>query len=193
MKDVLFDKQRQMPTMQMVQNTKVVNPVKTSQVQYIDEIVKDPSDHAEAGADDAEDAERTKGTPGNPVYLNRTSRQESPSAERSTSRGESADKEKAHDEQSRAAPEETVPEEIASMKAPPDMKTGRSMRICLSRVVPVDHEARGQVKVKEKSSCRSEGTQSTQKKRLYTTKFESVGTPACNARKERQNKTRERS
>ena len=76
----------------------------------------------------------------------------------------SADKEKAHGEQSRAAPEETVPEEIASMKAPPDMKTGQSMLICLSRVVPVDHEARSQVKVKEKSSCRSEGTQSTQKK-----------------------------
>ena len=94
------------------------------------------------------DAERTKGTPGYPVYLNRPSPQESPSAERSTSRGESADKEKTHDEQSRAAPEETVPEEMESMKAPPDMKTGRSL--------PADHEARSQVKVnkKERSSCR---------------------------------------
>ena len=93
-----------------------------------------------------------EGTPGYPVYLNRSSSQESPSAERSTSRGESADKEKTHDEQSRAAPEETVPEEIESMKAPPDMKTGRSLRTCLSRVVPADHEARSQVKVKEKSN-----------------------------------------
>ena len=58
MKDVLVDTQRQMPTMQ--NNTEVVNPVRTSQVQYIDAIVKGPSDHAEAGADDAEDAERTK-------------------------------------------------------------------------------------------------------------------------------------
>ena len=55
----------------------------------------------------------------------------SPSAERSISRGDSADKEKTHDEQSRAAPKETVPEEMESMKAPPDMKTGRSLRTCL--------------------------------------------------------------
>ena len=41
MKDVLVDTQRQMPTMQKVQNSEVVTPVKTSQV------------HAEAGADDA--------------------------------------------------------------------------------------------------------------------------------------------
>ena len=162
--------------------------MKTSQVQYIDEIVKDPSDHAEAGADDAEDAERTKGTPGYPVYLNRPSRQESPSAERSTSRGESADKEKAHDEQSRAAPEETVPEEIASMKAPPDMKTGQSMLICLSREVPVDHEARSQVKVKEKSSCRSEGTQSTQKKDCIQQNSRAWGRPR--AMQERSVRTR---
>ena len=46
--------------MQNVENTKVVNPVKISHVQYIDEIVKVPSDRAEAGADDAEDADRTK-------------------------------------------------------------------------------------------------------------------------------------
>ena len=39
-----------------------------------------------------------------------------------------------------------------SSKAPPDMKTGRSMRTCLSRGVPADHEARSQVKVEEKSS-----------------------------------------
>ena len=40
-----------------------------------------------------------------------------------------------------------------SKKAPPDMWTGRSMRACLSREVPIDHEARSQVKVKEKSSA----------------------------------------
>ena len=84
MKDVLVDTQRQMPTMQ--NKTEVVNPVRTSQVQYIDAIVKGPSDHAEAGADDAEDAERTKGKPRIPVYLNRPSPQGSPSAQRSTSR-----------------------------------------------------------------------------------------------------------
>ena len=44
---ILVDTQRPMPTMQKVQNTKMVNPVKTSQVQHIDEIVKDPSEHAE--------------------------------------------------------------------------------------------------------------------------------------------------
>ena len=37
--DVPVDTQRLVPTMQMVQNTKVVNPVKVSQVQHIDEIV----------------------------------------------------------------------------------------------------------------------------------------------------------
>ena len=31
-------------------------------------------------------------------------------------------------------------------KAPPDIKTGRSLRTCLSRVVPADHEAQSQVK-----------------------------------------------
>ena len=41
MKDVLVETQRLVPTMQKLQNTKVVNTVKTSQVQYIDEIVKD--------------------------------------------------------------------------------------------------------------------------------------------------------
>ena len=59
-KDVPDDTQREMPTMQKVQNTKVVNTVKFSQVQYIDELLKDPSDRAEAGADEAEDAETTK-------------------------------------------------------------------------------------------------------------------------------------
>ena len=39
-----------------------------------------------------------------------------------------------------------------SSKAPPDMRTGRSMRTCLSRGVPADHEARSHVKVGEKSS-----------------------------------------
>ena len=39
-----------------------------------------------------------------------------------------------------------------SSKDPPDMKTSRSMRTCLSRGVPADHEARSQVRVREKSS-----------------------------------------
>ena len=127
MKDVPVDTQRQMPTMQKVKNTKVENRVKTSQVQNVDEIVKDPSDHAEASSDDAEDAERTKGTPGYRLYIDRPCPQESPSAGRSTWRRECADKEKTHGELSRAAPEETVPEEIDSMKAPPDTQTGRHM------------------------------------------------------------------
>ena len=41
---------------------------------------------------------------------------------------------------------------MASDLTPPDMKTGRSMRTCQSRGVPADHEARSQVKVREKSS-----------------------------------------
>ena len=39
-----------------------------------------------------------------------------------------------------------------SSKAPPDMKTGRSMRTYLSRRVPAGHEARNQINVREKSS-----------------------------------------
>ena len=52
--------------------------------------------------------------------------------------------EKTHDEQSRPAPEETVPEERDSMTSPPYMQTDRSFRPCLSRVVPpaTRHEAR---------------------------------------------------
>ena len=87
---------------------------------YIDKSFKDPSDRAEA---DAEDAERTKGTPGYPVDRNRPSRQ------REDPRGGE------------------------SSKAPPD----RSLRPCLSRVVPADYEARCQVKDRE-DSCKSEGT-----------------------------------
>ena len=56
-----------MPTMQKVQNTKMVNPVKIPQVQYTDEIVKDPSDCAEAGADEKKMLKEQKGTPGYPV------------------------------------------------------------------------------------------------------------------------------
>ena len=72
------------------------------------------------------------------------------------------------------------------MKAPPDMKTGQFLRTCLSRGVPADHEARSQVR--KKDSCKSEGTQRRPhpKERLRTAKFKSVGTPACNARKKRQ-------
>ena len=129
------------------------------------------------------DADRTKGTPGYPVYLNRPSPQESPSAERSTSRGESADKEKTYDEHSRAAPEETVPEEIESMKAPPDIKTGRSLRTCLSRGVPADHEARSQVKVNEK-----EREKQLQKEDGIPQNIEAWGRPR--ARQERSVRTR---
>ena len=84
--------------MQKVQDTKVVNHVKISQVQYIDEIVKDSSDRAEAGADEAEDAERTKRVP-------------------------VQSEEKTHDEQSRAAPEETVPEERERAEVQTKMQT----------------------------------------------------------------------
>ena len=55
-----------------VQNSKVVNSVKISQVQSMDEIVKDPSDHAEVGADDAEDADRTKRNTGIPCVFQQT-------------------------------------------------------------------------------------------------------------------------
>ena len=45
------------------QNTKVVNPVEFSQVQQIDETVKDPSDREEAGADEAERTKRNTRIP----------------------------------------------------------------------------------------------------------------------------------
>ena len=52
-----------MPTMQKVQNTKVKNTVKISQVQYINEIVKDPSDRADLGADEKKTLKRMKRIP----------------------------------------------------------------------------------------------------------------------------------
>ena len=70
--DVSVDTQRSVSTKQKVQNSKVVNSVKISQVQSMDEIVKDPSDHAEAGADDAEDADRTKRNTGIPCVFQQT-------------------------------------------------------------------------------------------------------------------------
>ena len=35
-------------------------------------------------------------------------------------------------------------EEAPQQQAPPDMRTGQSTKACLCRVVPTDHEARGQ-------------------------------------------------
>ena len=65
-----------------------------------------------------------------------------------------------------------------SMKAPPDMKTGRDLRTCLSRGVPADHGARSQVK--KKDTCKSEGTQKRPhpKERLCTAEFKNSGTIA---------------
>ena len=91
--------------------------------------------------------------------------------------------EKTHDEQLRAAPEETAPEE-REHEGSTRLKTGRSLRTCLSRGVPADHEARSQVKVKEKSSCRSEGAQSKldPKERLYS-KFQERGDASVQCKK----------
>ena len=114
--------------MQKVQNTKMVNPVKISQVLYIDEIVKDPGDRAKAGANEAEDAERTRSNTRIPCVPQRN-----PVHKRVPVQSE----EKTRGGQSRAAPEETA------------------------------------------LDC--------------TAKFKSVETPARNARKERQNKTSDRS
>ena len=36
-------------------------------------------------------------------------------------------------------------ERFSSKKSPPDMWTGRSLRTCLSRGVPADHEAQSQI------------------------------------------------
>ena len=41
-----------------------------------------------------------------------------------------------------------------SSKAPPDMKTGQSLRTCLSRVALTDHEAQSQVKDEEAAAER---------------------------------------
>ena len=82
-------------------------------MQYIDKIIKDPSDRAQANAEDAEEQQERPDTlfiATDPVHSEKTHEVE-------------------------RAP-----------KAPPDMKTGRSLRTCLSRVVPADHEAQSQVK-----------------------------------------------
>ena len=46
-----------------------------------------------------------------------------------------------------------VREARESRKAPPDMKTGRSLRTCLSRGVPADHEAQSQVKEEDEAAA----------------------------------------
>ena len=46
-------------------------------------------------------------------------------------------------------------ERFSSNKAPPDMKTGRSMRTCLSRGVPADHEAQSQVNKPKRKTVHS--------------------------------------
>ena len=63
------------------------------------------------------------------------------------------------------------------------MKTGRSLRTGLSRVAPADHEAQSQVKDEEAAAERKK------------TDPQNLGgeTPACNARKKRQNRKHERS
>ena len=64
---------------------------------------------------------------------------------------EGADNEKTHDKQSWAAAVETVPD-VRETRGRESLK-GRSLRSCLSRGVPAEHEARSQVKVEEKSSA----------------------------------------
>ena len=72
-----------------------------------------------------------------------------------------------------------------SSKAPPDMKTVRSMRTCLSRGVPADHEAPSQVKDDEAAA--------EKKKKTDPQKSKACDRPtACNAGKKRQNETRDR-
>ena len=140
-----------------VQNTKVVKPVKISRVLCIDEIVKDPSDRAETGADDVEDvedAERIKGTPGYLVYLDRPSPQECQCRAKHLESRERRQR-GTHDEQSRAAPEETVPDEGESSKAPPDMKTRRSMRTCLTQRRP--HTKCARTEFKKRGDARVQG------------------------------------
>ena len=42
-----------------------------------------------------------------------------------------------------------MPGDRESSKGPPDMKTDRYLRTCLSRVVPADHKAQRQIKNEE--------------------------------------------
>ena len=82
-------------------------------------------------------------------------------------------------------PRDTMPEHrhaaqqvwFQRSKAPPDMKTGRSMRTCLSRGVPADHEARSQVKVKETSERRRSNEASNE----VMTEFRDVETQKRNS------------
>ena len=67
------------------------------------------------------------------------------------------------------------------------MQTDRSLRTCLSRVLPSSHEARSKSKRRAtlpERRCSEEASQD-----VYAD-FKSVGIPACNARKKRQNETR---
>ena len=113
-------------------------PFKISQVQSIDEIVKFPSDRAEAGADDAERTKRN-------TRISCVSQQTQSTKRRLTMN-------------SREQHPRKRCQKRESMKAPPDMKTGRSLRTCLSRGVPVDHQARSQVKKPVFRRVRSAGT-----------------------------------
>ena len=72
------------------------------------------------------------------------------------------------------------------MTSPPDMQTDRSLRPCLSRVL---HEARSQVNVNEKSNVAGKKALRGGLTRCVR-RLQKRGTPAFNARKESQNKTR---
>ena len=76
--------------------------------------------------------------------------------------------------------------ERESRKAPPDMKTGRSLRTCLSRGVPADHEAQSQVKEEEEAAAGVKALKGSltqqkngRKTRSDIAEFTIVGTPAC--------------
>ena len=75
--------------------------------------------------------------------------------------------------------------------APPDVQTGRSVHTCLSRGVPVDHEAQSQVK--RKTAAKREGTLRTlhPEERRDPPEFKSVGTLACRTDREKVIRTRE--
>ena len=72
-------------------------------------------------------------------------------------------------------------------------KTGQSLRTCLGRGVPADHEARSQVK--KKGCCKSEGTERRPdpEERLRTAEFKNSVNDRPRARETRQNKTHDRS
>ena len=137
----------------MFRTSKLQKIVKVPQVQVIDEVAKVPRSMRRLVPMIQDETEREDQKPKevqisfSPYLKSRTDKAEVQTKVQTKNRDSRRTIEKGIREGD-ARRAGSTSEIFSSKKAPPDMWTGRSLRTCLSRGVPADHEAQSQVKRK---------------------------------------------